>query len=103
MVMQRLHENDLAGHLLAQGGWEHLDLPSIALDDCVIPLGRGKVMTRRVGDILHPERESKDALDRIKAEIGSLQFSAQYHSTKSLRDSGGCGLGLSSAAQRFPG
>ena len=78
VVMQRLHENDLAGHLLGQGGWEHLDLPSIAVDDCVIPLGRGKVMTRRIGDILHPERESKDALDRIKAEIGSLKFSAQY-------------------------
>ena len=24
VVMQRLHENDLAGHLLEQGGWEHL-------------------------------------------------------------------------------
>jgi hypothetical protein len=23
VVMQRLHENDLAGHLLGQGGWEH--------------------------------------------------------------------------------
>ena len=78
VVMQRLHENDLAGHLLGQGGWEHLDLPAIAVDDSVIPLGRGKVMTRRIGDILHPERESKDALDRIKAEIGSLKFSAQY-------------------------
>ena len=78
VVMQRLHENDLAGHLLGQGGWEHLDLPSIAVEDFVIPLGGGKLMTRRVGDILHPERESKDALDRIKAEIGSLQFSGQY-------------------------
>ena len=76
--MQRLHENDLAGHLLDQGGWEHLDLPAIAVDDSVIPLGHGKVKTRRIGDILHPERESKEALDRIKAEIGSLQFSAQY-------------------------
>ena len=78
VVMQRLHENDLAGHLLDQGGWEHLDLPAIAVDDSVVPLGRGKVMTRRIGDILHPERESKDALDRTKAEIGSLMFSAQY-------------------------
>ena len=78
VVMQRLHESDLAGHLLGQGSWEHLDLPSIAVEDSVIPLGRGKVMTRRSGDILHPERESKDALDRIKAEIGSLKFSAQY-------------------------
>jgi predicted phage terminase large subunit-like protein len=78
VVMQRLHENDIAGHLLDQGGWEHLDLPAIAVDDTVIPLGRGKVMTRRVGDILHPERESKDALDRTKEEIGSLMFSAQF-------------------------
>jgi hypothetical protein len=31
VVMQRLHENDLAGHLLEQGGWEHLDLPAIAM------------------------------------------------------------------------
>src|SRR5438876_3393383 len=78
VVMQRLHENDLAGQLLDQGGWEHLDLPAIALDDSVIPLGNDRVMTRRIGDILHPERESKDALERMKAEIGSLQFSAQY-------------------------
>ena len=78
VVMQRLHENDLAGDLLDKGGWEHLDLPSIAVDDSVIPLCHGKQMTRRIGDILHPERESKDTLDRIKAEISSLMFSAQY-------------------------
>ena len=41
-------------------------------------LGSGKVMTRRAGDVLHPERESKEALDRTKSEIGSLMFSAQY-------------------------
>jgi hypothetical protein len=73
-----LHENDLAGHLLDQGGWEHLDLPAIALEDSVIPLGVGKVMRRRAGDVLHPACESKDALDRTKAEIGSLMFSALY-------------------------
>src|SRR5213593_1497498 len=39
VVMQRLHENDLAGHLLGQGGWEHLDLPAIAVEDSVIPIG----------------------------------------------------------------
>src|SRR5882672_7668010 len=33
VVMQRLHENDLAGHVLGLGGWEHLDLPAIAVDD----------------------------------------------------------------------
>ena len=33
---------------------------------------------RRSGDILHPERESREALEAIKAEVGSLLFSAQY-------------------------
>lgn len=28
VIMQRLHEKDLAGHLLEQGGWEHLCLPA---------------------------------------------------------------------------
>ena len=78
VVMQRLHEYDLAGHLLEKGGWFHLDLPAIAIEDSVIPIGRGKETTRRVGDVLHEARENKEALDRIKAEIGSLMFSAQY-------------------------
>jgi predicted phage terminase large subunit-like protein len=78
VVMQRLHENDLAGHLLGQGGWYHLDLPAIAVEDGVIPVGPGKVLRRRRGEILHPKRESQAALDRIRAEIGSLLFSAQY-------------------------
>ena len=42
VVMQRLHENDLAGHLLDQGGWQHLELPAIAVEDSVIPLGHGR-------------------------------------------------------------
>ena len=78
VVMQRLHENDLAGHLLEQGGWEHLNLPAIATEDCDIPSGNGKFVRRRAGDVLHPERESKDALERIRSEVGGLMFSAQY-------------------------
>src|SRR6266481_1394243 len=53
VVMQRLHENDLAGYLLGQGGWEHLDLPAIAVEDSVIPIGPAKMITRRRGEILH--------------------------------------------------
>ncbi len=77
-VMQRLHEDDLAGHLLRQGGWNHLNMPAIAFEDETIQLGRGATHLRRSGDILHPERESRAALEAIKAEVGSLLFSAQY-------------------------
>ena len=33
LVMQRLHEEDPAGHILAQGGWETVILPALAIDD----------------------------------------------------------------------
>jgi hypothetical protein len=53
-------------------------LPAIAIEDSVIPLWPDQQIIRRPGDLLHPERESQEALDRIKAEIGSMMFSAQY-------------------------
>ena len=77
-IMQRLHEDDLAGHLLRQGGWDHLDMPAIALEDEDVDLGHGKSHLRVIGDVLHPEREDQAALDKIKREIGGLLFSAQY-------------------------
>jgi predicted phage terminase large subunit-like protein len=77
-VMQRLHEDDLAGHLLRQGGWAHLNLPAIAIEDQVVTFGAGKVNQWQRGEPLHPERESIETLKKIKNEIGSLLFSAQY-------------------------
>jgi predicted phage terminase large subunit-like protein len=53
-------------------------MPAIALEDEIIELGHGKTHVRRSGDVLHPERESREALEAIKAEVGSLLFSAQY-------------------------
>jgi predicted phage terminase large subunit-like protein len=79
VVMQRLHVDDPVAHLLAKGGsWVHLNLPAIAetLEDFV--LADGRHVGRRVGEALHPERESVHVLEDIKREIGSLTFAAQY-------------------------
>ena len=78
VVMQRLHEDDLAGKLLREGHWRHLDLPAIADDDEAIPIGPNVVHHRKKGQALHPERESLARLEEIKREMGSLAFSAQY-------------------------
>jgi predicted phage terminase large subunit-like protein len=77
-VMQRLHEDDLAGHVLRQGGWEHLDLPAIAVEEQSLQLGPGRSHLRSVGDALHPEREGLAALEALKRELGGMMFSAQY-------------------------
>ena len=77
-VMQRLHEDDLSGMLLEQGGWRHLALPAIAPCDQVVSLPRGRWYLRREGEVLHPARESRPVLDKLKAEMGSAAFAAQY-------------------------
>jgi predicted phage terminase large subunit-like protein len=78
VVMQRLHPDDPVGHLIEQGGWKHLNLPAIAETDCSIPLGINRYHHRRVGDLLHPERENQATLDGLKRDMGSMEFAAQY-------------------------
>lgn len=78
LVCQRLHEDDLAGNLLEQGGWAHLDLPAIAVEDDSIPIGPAAHHRRKIGEALHPERQSIEDLDALKRDLGSLTFSAQY-------------------------
>jgi predicted phage terminase large subunit-like protein len=81
LVMQRLHENDLAGTLIEDGGWSRLNLPAISLVHERIALGRGLYHYRQEGIALHPAREPIETLESIKAAMGSLAFSAQYQQT----------------------
>lgn len=77
VVMQRLHANDLTGHLLEKGGWEHLCIPAVAETRTVIDFGRVS-LTREPGDILHPARESAEAIERQKTALGSYAYAGQY-------------------------
>ncbi|HKN30504.1 MAG TPA: terminase, partial [Roseiarcus sp.] len=81
IVMQRLHEDDLAGHVLGQGGWEVVSFPAVAEDDeaHAIETPRGPWTFRRsAGEALDPAREPLPALERIRATIGEMNFAAQY-------------------------
>lgn len=78
VVMQRLHVDDLAGHLMARGGWTVLKLPAIAEAEERVPLGFGKFHRRRVGELLHAAREPQGVLNELKAGLGSTGFAAQY-------------------------
>lgn len=78
LVMQRLHVDDLAGHILKAGGWTHLNLSAIAAEDMFVPIGGGYRYHRSAGELLHPEREPRSVLDDLRAAMGSAAFSAQY-------------------------
>src|SRR5262245_3511158 len=78
VVMQRLHLDDLVGHLLKQEGWTHLNLPAIAMSEQCIQLGPDRYHLRAMGELLHPEREPQKILDEFKQSMGSMDFGAQY-------------------------
>jgi predicted phage terminase large subunit-like protein len=81
IIMQRLHEDDLVGHLVQQGGWKVLKFPAIAVEDetHVISSHLGqRTVQRRAGEALHPEHESLDILQDIRRNLGEYNFSGQY-------------------------
>jgi predicted phage terminase large subunit-like protein len=79
VVMQRVHMDDLTGYLTEQSNdWELLNLPAIAEADEAVPCWQGELYHRKIGEALSPEREPRDVLDRLKMQIGSDAFSAQY-------------------------
>jgi predicted phage terminase large subunit-like protein len=77
VVMQRLHEDDLTGHLLEKGGWEHLCLPAIAEEKQFIQIGSFE-KERESGELLHANREGIGELASIKRELGSYAYAGQY-------------------------
>lgn len=76
--MQRLHLDDLTGHLLRAHGWTHVVIPAIATEPRDYEIGRGLVRHREVDDVLQPDYESRDALTHQKRTMSSLVFEAQY-------------------------
>lgn len=82
LVMQRLHEDDLVGQVLAESEpWEVVSLPAIAQarEEHVIwtPYGT-RLHERAEGEVLHPEREPIETLLALRARMGEVDFSAQY-------------------------
>jgi hypothetical protein len=84
LIMQRLHEDDLTGHVLGQEPWGHLRFPAIAEEDeehlYMSPSGT-RVLRRSKGDVLQPKREPREVLDALKRGMGSIVFAGQYQQT----------------------
>jgi len=90
--MQRLHQDDLAGHILEKEHWPLLCFPSIAQIDetfrIVTSLGRIRTYGRKVGEALHPDRQDLATLERIKESIGPYNFAGQFQQSPSPEGGG---------------
>ena len=81
LIMQRLHEDDLTGHVQKSNHWKVLRLPAIAEEDeqHVISTPYGvQTIVRQAGEPLHPQREPLETLEQLRATLGEYNFAGQY-------------------------
>lgn len=77
VIMQRLHTEDLTGHLLKKGGWEHISIPCEAEKKTIIDFGSVHVV-REEGELLQPERMGPEEVAAKKLALGSYGWAGQY-------------------------
>ena len=90
IVMQRLHEKDLSGHVLAKKGWEHLCLPAEferGRKASSTSLGFKDPRTED-GELLWPERFGRQEIESLKADLGQYGASGQLQQRPSPAEGG---------------
>ena len=89
LVMQRLHQQDLAGEVLEREPWKVLSLPAIAQDDEAYSyraLFCDRLFRRKAGEALHPERDTVETYRKIRETVGEYIFKSQYQQSPIPRE-----------------
>jgi predicted phage terminase large subunit-like protein len=77
VVMQRCHQQDLSGHLLEQGGWEHLCLPAeYEGSRTVTSIGFADPRNEH-GELLWADRFGPKEIGSLKVSLGSYAAAGQ--------------------------
>lgn len=79
VVMQRVHQDDLAGKLIEQGNYVHLNLPMEYEPKRHHYTGWGPEDPRKEeGELLAPDRIGPAEVANLKLEMGSAAYAGQY-------------------------
>ena len=83
IIMQRLHQDDLVGHVLAKGDWEVVSIPAIETEERAYQLSDDPehVYIRHAGEVLHGAGEPRDPgadapLTRVSDLLGPVSAGA---------------------------
>jgi predicted phage terminase large subunit-like protein len=91
IIMQRLHELDLTGHVLEREShrWKHVSLPAIAEKDeeWKFP-DSDHIEVQKAGNLLWPQRLSESFLRSQRVGMGSWAFNGQYQQSPAPQDGG---------------
>ncbi len=84
VIMQRLHEEDLAGHLIAKGGWEHICWPMRY--DPKRPDPRD--LRTEAGELLWPRLFPETAVRQLELDLGPYGTAGQLQQAPSPEGGG---------------
>ena len=88
IVMQRVHEEDLAGHVLEQGGYEYLCIPAeYEPTTQVTSLGWADPRTEE-DELLWEERVPRVELEKLKIKLGIYGTAGQFQQRPAPRGGG---------------
>jgi hypothetical protein len=89
VIMQRLHQADLSGHLLAQGGWVHLCLPMRYEPGRMVATPLGWTDPRRDdGALLCPALFEEATVAQLEKALGSYGSAGQLQQRPVPREGG---------------
>ena len=92
VIMQRLHEKDLSGHILAKEvGWDHLCLPARYEPDHPHPIRSSlgfKDPRTTAGELLWPDRFDEAGIASLSATLGEYGTAGQLQQRPSPREGG---------------
>lgn len=80
VIMQRVHQNDLVGHILSTGGWVHCCLPMEYVPKVLVDMAspvRARDPRIKEGDLLWPERIGEVEIARLKKNMGVYAYAGQ--------------------------
>jgi len=88
IVMQRLHQKDLSGHVLELGGWEHLCLPAEYDGRRSVTVLRDAETRTEEGALLWPERFGAKEIEELKKPLGLYGAAGQLQQRPAPRGGG---------------
>lgn len=79
LIMQRLHDQDLSGHVLATGQWEHLEIPQEFEPQRRKTTCLGWTDPRTVeGELMFPARFPEEVLKAERVRLGTRGYHGQH-------------------------
>lgn len=89
VIMQRVHDQDISGDILSKGlNFEHLMLPMEYDPTRHCKTSIGGDWREEDGELLWPERFSRNAVDSLKIEMGDYAVASQFQQAPSPRGGG---------------